>query len=303
MDRVCVIVNPYSQGGKTNIKTKNYLKELKLNGFNFDVYPTEAPKHSIFLVKQLLDEYDIFLSVGGDGLIHEMIQVLAEKKNKTLAVAPSGNGNMFARHHKLNSFNNTINAMKAKKRIPIDLVKLSYTTKKNKKFTIYSHCIFGVGYIEDVVSHAIKTFNTFGPSFCYPISAFISTIKIDSFGSKVIIDKKETDFPKTTSIIGLNHGKVGCFDLAENVDDTDGRLDYIVFHNTGTVEAWLCILDTIFGLYQFDKSRSAGKAKTLQIKLSSPRDLMVDGEIYEKITKLKAEIIPKTLYTYSMKKA
>lgn len=302
MEKVCVIVNPYSQGGKTNIKTKTYLKELKLNGFNFDVYQTEAPRHSIFLVKQLIDEYDIFLSVGGDGLIHEMIQALAGKKNKTLAVAPSGNGNMFARHHKLNSFDNTIQAMKEKKRLPIDLVKLDYTTKDNKKLTLYSHCIFGVGYIEDVVSHAQKRFNKFGPNFCYPISAFISTINLDSFSSKLTIDKKQIDFPKTTSVIGLNHGKVGPFDLAQNVDDTDGCLDYIVFHDTGTLEAWLCILDTIFGIYQFDKSRSSGKVKKLKAKLTSPRDLMVDGEIYEKIISLNAEIIPKALYTYSMKK-
>lgn len=302
MSGICVIVNPYSQGGRTNLKTTGYLKELKTNGFDFDVYTTEAPRHSIFLMKQLINDYDIFLSVGGDGLIHEIIQVLAERKNKTLAVAPAGNGNMFARHHKLNSFYETIKAIKEKKRIPIDLVKLYYTTKNNKKHTIYSHCIFGVGYIEDVVNHALKTFNKFGPFFCYPLSSFLATIKLDSFKSKIKIDDKQETFLKTETIIGLNHGKVGPFNISQDVDDTDGYLNYVIFHDTRMIEAWLCVLDTIFGFYQFNKHRIGGKTKELQIELSSPRDLMIDGEIYEKITSLNAEIIPKALYTYSMKK-
>lgn len=302
MEKICVIVNPYSQGGRTNLKTKSYLKELKTNGFNFDVYSTEAPRHSIFLVKQLINDYDIFLSVGGDGLIHEIIQTLAMKKNKILAVAPAGNGNMFAYHHKLTSFYETVKAMKEKKCIPIDLVKLRYKTKDNKEHTVYSHCIFGVGYIENVVNYALKTFNKFGPSLCYPLSAFISTIKLDSFGSKIKVDGRQVTLPKTSTVIGLNHGKVGPFNISQNVDDTDGYLNYVLFHDTRTIEAWLCILDTILGFYQFEKHRKAGKTKKLGVTLSSPRRLMIDGEIYEEITSLKAEIIPKILYTYSLKK-
>lgn len=302
MDRICAIVNPCSQGGKTSLKTQSYLRELKTNGLNFDVYLTEAPKHSIFLTKQLINDYNVFLSVGGDGLIHEIIQVLVGKKDKTLAVVPAGNGNMFARHHGINSFYETIKAIKEKRRLSIDIIKLEYTTKDNKKHTIYSHCIFGIGYIEDVVNHALKTFNKFGPAFCYPLSAFLATTKLDSFKAKMNIDGKQKIFQKAATVIGLNHAKVGPFNISQDVDDTDGYLNYVVFHDIGMIEAWLCVLDTLFGFYQFNKHRKAGKTKKLQIKLSSPKELMVDGEIYEEITSFSAEIIPKALYTYSMKK-
>ena len=99
----------------------------------------------------------------------------------------------------------------------------------------------------------------------------------------------------------MNHGKVGPFDLAESVIDTDGLLDYVIYHDLSIAECFYCILDTVLGLFKFDSHRLAGKAKKIEFELDEPLYLMIDGESYEKIIHLKAEVIANALYTYSMK--
>ena len=301
MDRLCVIINPYSQGGRTGTKTNYYLKKLKENNFKFDSYTSNSKSHSDTLFKKLFNEYDSFLAIGGDGLVHEMIQNLNGNKTKTLAIAPAGNGNMFARHHNINSFDDAIHALKKDNRISIDLVKITYVSEDEKKKTIYSHCIFGLGYIERVISHASRTYRKIGKPFCYPLSSFTASLNIDDFTSEITIDKKKLKFKNTNSIMCLNHGKVGPFNLAEDVDDTDGFLDYVIYHDTGTFESWFEILDTMLAFYRFEKRRLSGKAKKILVKLNSPKNLMVDGELLENIVNMSAEIIPKTLNTYSLK--
>jgi len=303
MDRLCVIINPYSQGGRTGIKTNHYLKKLKDNNFKFDSFFTNSKNHSSILIEQLLNEYNTFLGIGGDGLVHEMIQILKDKKNKALSIAPAGNGNMFARHHNINSFDDAVCALKEDNRISIDLVKITYVSDNEKKKTIYSHCIFGLGYIESVIAHASKTFRKIGKPFCYPLSSFAASLKMDDFDSEITIDNKKLQFKNTNSIMCLNHGKVGPFNLAEDVDDRDGFFNYVIYHNTGTFESWFEILDTILAFYRFEKRRLSGKAKKLQIKLDSPKNLMVDGELLENIVSMNAEIMPKALNTYSIKKS
>lgn len=301
MDKLCVIINPYSQGGKTKAKTNYYLKKLKENNIKFDSFSTNSKSHFDTLFKKLFNKYDDFLAIGGDGSVHQMIQTLKGNKNKTLAIAPAGNGNMFARHHNLNSFNDTIRALKENNRISIDLVKITYVSDSNGEKMIYSHCIFGLGYIENVVSHASRTFRKIGKPFCYPLSSFAASLKIDDFPSEITIDNKKLHFKNTNLIMCLNHGKVGPFNLAEDVDDTDGFLNYVIHHDTGTFESWFEILDTILAVYKFEKRRLSGKAKKILIKLNSPRNLMVDGELLENIVGMSAEIMPKVLNTYSLK--
>ena len=63
---------------------------LKKNGIKFDEYITNGSRHSMILVKDALNDYDTFIGVGGDGLLHEMAQVLINKKDKILVACSGG---------------------------------------------------------------------------------------------------------------------------------------------------------------------------------------------------------------------
>lgn len=63
---------------------------------------TQQPKHAIDIAKRLVN-FDLVISVGGDGTAHEIVNGLAISKNQqtALAILPTGSGNDFARTLKI----------------------------------------------------------------------------------------------------------------------------------------------------------------------------------------------------------
>ena len=304
MGKICVIVNPNSQNGCTDKKSEQYLKTLADAGLIFDTYYSRSKKHFEKMFRGIIDEYDIFIAIGGDGLLHTLIQHLVRKKDKKLAIVPAGNGNMLASHHNILSIKDTISSIKNGKVEEVDLIKVEYLTSNGRKKTVYSHCIIGVGYIADVVKYARDIFKKLGPKWCYPFAGALATFRIDSFDTEFYVDGNSKCVPNTNTIILLNQGKIGPFSLTRGVVDTDGYIDYVMFHDGTSAEAVLCFLDCLFGKYLFNRHRVTGKARRVKVKLLSEKNLMVDGEIYEKIRYFSAEIIPKAirLLTSSSKK-
>jgi len=304
MGKICAIVNPNSQNGFTDKKSEQYIKALADAGFIFDTYYSRSKKHFEKMFKEIIDEYDIFIAIGGDGLIHTLIQHLVGKRDKQLAIVPAGNGNMLASHHNILSIEDTISSIKNGKVEEIDLVKVEYLNSNGRRKTIYSHCIIGIGYIADVVKYATYIFRKLGPKWCYPLAGALATFRIDSFDTEFCVDNNSKYVPNTNTVILLNQGKIGPFDITRGVVDTDGYIDYVMFRDGTSAEAVLCFLDSLFGKYLFNKHRVTGKARKVKTKLLSKKDLMVDGEIYEKILYFSAEVIPKAirLLTNSSKK-
>ena len=292
--RICIIINPYSQGGNTKNNYLYFLKMLKKNGIKFDEYITNGSRHSMILVKDALNDYDTFIGVGGDGLLHEMAQVLINKKDKQLGIIPSGNGNMFASHHWVFTLNDAIISIKKHEIEKIDLIKLRFKLNGDEKI-VYSHCIFGIGYISDVVRLAVGHFRKLGPKACYPLSGILGTLYFKSYDIDLIIDNNSNKIESFNTLIGLNQGKVGPINIIENSSDKDGYLDYVMFNKTKRTEALLALMDTFLKSYKFNKHRKIGKAKKIEIKLKDKTDLMIDGEIYGKTSSFSAEIIPNSL--------
>jgi diacylglycerol kinase family enzyme len=299
MENICIIVNPHSQNGLTNRKLTQYIKRLADEGLVFDTYYSTSKKHFKVLFREIVDDYEIFIAIGGDGLIHSLIQLLAERKNKRLAIVPAGNGNMLASQHNIFSIEDTISSIKNGRVEKVDLIKIEYLTSTGERKTVYSHCIIGIGYIADVVKYATNIFKKLGPKWCYPFAGALATLRIDSFDIEFGVDSNSKYVPNANAVILLNQGRIGPFNITKNVIDTDGYIDYVMFHDGTSPEAVLCFLDGFFGKYIFNKHRVAGKAKKVEVKLFSEKDFMVDGEMYEKVLYFSAEIVPKALMLLS----
>lgn len=106
MEKWLLIVNPSSASATTGSSWKESEKILKDAGLEVDVAPTEYAGHAITLVQESADQgYRKFISVGGDGTLHEVMSGLVRYADSrgvdlgdfTVAVLPYGTGNDWIR--------------------------------------------------------------------------------------------------------------------------------------------------------------------------------------------------------------
>ncbi len=95
--KIRFIVNPTSGFGKQKIIEKLVEQHLNHTFFESNIVYTKAAKHATELAKQaVLENFDIVVSVGGDGSINEIAKGLLGS-NTALAIVPAGSGNGLAR--------------------------------------------------------------------------------------------------------------------------------------------------------------------------------------------------------------
>ena len=118
--RLLIIYNPRAGVRKANsfeeIVHQNIDKEI----FEYEVIPTQYPKHASELSQKALNEgYDILAVAGGDGTLNEVASSMVNS-DISLAIIPCGSGNGLARHLG----------------IPMDIVKAIQLINKKKTIKI-----------------------------------------------------------------------------------------------------------------------------------------------------------------------
>src|SRR5205814_3207915 len=101
-DRFLAIVNPAAGGGKSAKLAGPALARLREKGLHIDVIASTGPGHALQLAREAFGQgYRQFLSVGGDGTAHEIINgIFANNANLeriALGFLPLGTGNSFLR--------------------------------------------------------------------------------------------------------------------------------------------------------------------------------------------------------------
>lgn len=102
MNKVKVILNPYSNRGGAGKGAEGLRAALTAAGLHADVVLTGKPGDAIELARQAkLDGYDVIAAAGGDGTVNEVVNGIARvtppgEAVGPLAVLPMGSGNDFA---------------------------------------------------------------------------------------------------------------------------------------------------------------------------------------------------------------
>lgn len=97
MAKFSVVINPTSGGGRGNRIGAKVVEQLRLSGSLARVVSANSAEETLLQTRQVMDESpDGVIAVGGDGLVHLVIQALAQS-GVPLGVVPAGTGNDFAR--------------------------------------------------------------------------------------------------------------------------------------------------------------------------------------------------------------
>lgn len=234
--------------------------------------------------------YDTIIGLGGDGTIAGIINNMNLKK-QVLGIIPMGTGNSIARHLKLKSINDAIAALKKNNASFVDLIKCDIR-EKGRAFSRYVLSTCGLGFIERSSKLANRYFKHLG-AFCYPVSAFCASFRLKTIRADIMINdlnRRTIDF---TTLLLNNTSYSGNICVFPHADITDSRFHLLI--GRGGVIKHIASIWGLFALKIRYLPARIEEIQNLNICLTEPAELMLDGEIFGPVDEVNFCVKPAAL--------
>lgn len=248
MNKVHVIVNPFSARGKT-VQRWNTIKEIIRCYFQEYRYVfTEKPRHATEIVRALLkDGFDLIIGVGGDGTLNEIANGFFQHQSHTvinqdaaIGIIPSGTGSDFIRFLKIpRDFNQSVQLIKNSHIRKIDVGKISYPSLHQQSPGSSHYFInisdFGLG--AEVINNLSKIPSGKRGPFSYYMGLLSTIRKYKSKRVKIVFDDKE-EITGRFLIGAIANGRIfgGGMIIAPQALPDDGFFDVVLIDDMKSFE-------------------------------------------------------------------
>ncbi len=228
-----LIVNPTSGSFSRKRKWTQITKAFEANAIPYIFEFTTKPQHEYELVLKALDAgYRKFVSVGGDGTLHHIVNGLMQQQKVALseikvAVIPLGTGNDWVKMYKIPK--NIYKAVQIIKEEHIIFQDIGKLTLRNEDTTVFFNNVAGLGFDGYVVKRNEKL--KFLGAISFLVSTVLGLIRYKS--SKFSITSKEKKITSTSllTIVGICQYSGGGMQLTKDVNPVDGLFDVSVAKN------------------------------------------------------------------------
>lgn len=302
MDKWFVIVNPKAGGGKVEEDWDSIRQDLLANGIKFDTVFTEHRYHAVELtISGIRQGYRKFISIGGDGTLHEIVNGLFLQEDVpasefTVGVISAGTGNDWIRMHgSINERQKNIDAILQENTILQDIVKTTFT-EAGVKGVRYMVNIGGIGYDPNVCQKCnnLKLAGRRG-TMVYVNSAIKSLIGRTFRHTHISVDGKQFFLGKAFSI-ALGIGRFcggGMIQTPDAVVD-DGLLNITVIKKVPKLKVALHLKDLFKGTIYTIEGVIHTMGRMITINTEVPDRVEVDGEVVGE-TPVTFEVLPQAL--------
>ncbi|MBT3250751.1 MAG: hypothetical protein HN729_07710 [Candidatus Marinimicrobia bacterium] len=282
------ILNPASSGRRTE-KRIDYIKD-NLSKISEKMIVTTHQGHAKEIAQEAKD-YDGIAVAGGDGTIFEVINGM-DIKRQVIGILPVGTANCLAREFKMNNLKDGIKAIKGSHTEKIDILHLKFTDSDDNQTQAYATITLGLGYPTNVAEFANQKLKFMG-NFCYPVAALIIAFKNVSKSYSIMLNGNQPEKKTLNGLIINNSRFAGNFTLFPDAKIKDGRFE-VMETNANFFSQTLHNLSVFSGTYFYNPANQFS-SNLMEIITDEPHNLMVDGEIFENITKLSIEMLPRSL--------
>jgi diacylglycerol kinase (ATP) len=242
MDKVHVIVNPFSARGKTGQQWDTIKEVIKHYFHEFKYVFTEKPRQATELARELLKEgTNLIIGVGGDGTLNEITNGFFHRESNqsinpeaALGIVPSGTGSDFIRFLRIpREFKQSIERIKHSSARQIDVGRISFqgtgpVAPVNQYFINVAD--FGLG------AEVIKNLSTVPASKRGALSYYkglLSTIRTyQSKKVRIVIDDSE-EISDRFLIGAVANGRIfgGGMQIAPLAEPDDGFFDLVLIED------------------------------------------------------------------------
>ncbi len=294
-DRFFAIVNPAAGGGKSAKLAGATLARLRNNGLKVDVIASSAPGHAGELAREAyVQGYRNFLAVGGDGTAHEIINGIfsrhANPERISLGFLPLGTGNSFLRDFTDHGAEDSIRALLAHRKRPVDLIRLTHATGE-----VYSFNILSIGFTADVGAITNRVFKPLG-HLGYLLGVFVRVIQLRRRAFNLRCDDETVWDDRRSLFLTFNNSKYtgGTMLIAPQADPSDGFIEFVRWGPISRLGLLRMLPRLYDGTHIEHPLASRKSVRHIEFDIPLPVDVLVDGEILSLKCK-ELDIIPSAL--------
>lgn len=238
MNKVHVIVNPFSARGKTGERWDTIRDIVHYYFKEFKYIFTEKPRQATEIARELLkDGYDLIIGVGGDGTLNEITNGFFKRNSRqsineeaSLGIIPSGTGSDFIRFLKIPSdFKKSVALIKNATIKQIDVGKVIFTGPDNEKSERFFINVSDFGLGAEVVKGLAAIPSGKKGAFSY-YKGLLSTIRTYSSKDVKIIINDDEEIEGRFLIGAVANGGIfgGGMIIAPHARPDDGYFDLVL---------------------------------------------------------------------------
>ncbi len=258
---------------------------------------TVYPSHAIELARQAAEEgYQMVISVGGDGTVHEVInglmQVPAEHRPR-LGIVPMGSGNDFAYSVGVNP--QPVSALQAIFTGQPHFIDVGRLVDGSGRVEYWNN-VLGIGFDATTTIHSRRF--TYFRGFMVYFLAVLQTILLNHDAPQMHITTDQESWSDKLVMLVLCNGsrEGGGFQVAPQARPDDGILDYACIGKVSRPMMLRLLPEVMKGTHGRFPQVRMGKLTQMELQSESPLVIHVDGEIFAgfgmDIRQLRVEIIP-----------
>lgn len=255
-----------------------------------------------------------FLTIGGDGSTHEVINGLLHstrqkgaeptgsnpKENQSFrdlrfASLPLGTGNSFLRDVGIHDLKTAITAAKVGQTRACDMVQVTHASG-----TLYYANLLSLGFSARVGSLTNKRFKSFGASG-YTLAVLTGVLEMRVHHTPYEVSPHlsgsiSTGCENPFTLVSFSNSRYtgGTMLMAPEADVQDGKLDIIHVAPMGRLRLLKTFPKIFKGTHTEDARVSNTQAQLVQFQMSQPEDVLVDGEVLSLQLK-QLQVLPQVL--------
>jgi YegS/Rv2252/BmrU family lipid kinase len=272
---------------------------LKGHGLRFDHDITEAPGHAIELARDAAKKgYDMVVSVGGDGTIHEVVNGLyasGEIKEALLGIVCTGTGGDYARTAGIpRKYEDACRCFLNPKKRTVDLGIVEYAKNGGRAERLFVN-FAGMGFDADIVRRTTQQFKKLGAMPSYLCGAITTILTYSNRKISLKVDGEEIE--KKVCTVIMNNGKYGGGGMftAPYADLADGLLDVLIVGDMSKPDLLRSLPRIYKGTHLTHPKIAMKKAKEIEVKsLDGKMYLQADGELLGEVP-ARFRILPSML--------
>lgn len=296
------VINPNAGGGRVAKEWPLLSNMLKDRGFSFEEVFTTHRYHAVELVIYSLKRgFRNFISVGGDGTLHEIVNGIFHQKEVpvseiTLAVLPAGSANDWTRMYRIpKDYDKAIETVLEGRTVMQDVARVEYSQAgvRNSRYMVN---VAGVGLDANIClrRNASKDKGKSG-DLAYVKAAFKALVSRTSTPTKVVVDGRSFFSGKMFSIafgVGKYSGG-GMMQVPDAVAD-DGLVNVMVARKVSKTKFLLLFKQLFKGTIYRIREVSHTTASRVCVISRKPDRVEIDGEVVG-TTPMNLEVLPRAL--------